>query len=288
MSLHFDHVTVSGITSPVLEAGPHSKEAVVFVHGNPGSLEDFAPLVEKTGAFARAIALDMPGFGRADRPRDFRYTVEGYGAHLGGALQALGVERAHLVLHDFGGPWGLDWASRNPGALASVVLIDTGVLINYRWHRMARLWRTPVLAELVMMLGNKEKMEQGLNATNPKPLPKEFVARMMRGMDAGTRRAILKLYRATGDLDGLARRLQAALRPLDRNALVIWGKHDAYIPPEQAERQKLTFPRAEVHVLESAGHWPFVDEPARVEALVLDFLKRNVGAVPEPHAATAA
>lgn len=68
----------------------------------------------------------MPGFGHADKLGDFTYTVEGYGRFLEAALEELEVRRAHLVLHDFGGPWGLEWASRNSNRLASAVLINTG------------------------------------------------------------------------------------------------------------------------------------------------------------------
>src|SRR5438552_16726608 len=103
-------VEVDGIRSPLLEAGPEAaSEAVVFVHGNPGSSEDWARLVERAGELARAVAWDHPGFGQASKPRDFPYTVEGYAAHLGRVLESLGIERVHLVGHDFGGPWGLAW-----------------------------------------------------------------------------------------------------------------------------------------------------------------------------------
>jgi pimeloyl-ACP methyl ester carboxylesterase len=99
-------VRVAGVRSPTLEAGPaDASEAAVFVHGNPGSAEDWAVLVERAGEHGRAVALDMPGFGQADKPEGFDYTMEGYARHLAGALEHLGIERAHLVLHDFGGPW---------------------------------------------------------------------------------------------------------------------------------------------------------------------------------------
>ena len=83
----------------------------------------------------------MPGFGRADKPRDFPYTVPGYADFLDDALAELGIDRVHLVLHDFGGPWGMEWAARNPARVASVVLINTGVLVGYRWHILARIWQ---------------------------------------------------------------------------------------------------------------------------------------------------
>jgi pimeloyl-ACP methyl ester carboxylesterase len=136
-------LTIAGLHAPLLEAGPRERdEAVVFVHGNPGSSQDWRELVARTGAFARCVALDMPGFGRADKPAEFEYTVAGYARFLGHALDELGIRRAHLVLHDFGGPWGLAWTAANPGALASAVLINTGVLIGYRWHYLAKIWRT--------------------------------------------------------------------------------------------------------------------------------------------------
>jgi pimeloyl-ACP methyl ester carboxylesterase len=53
--------------------------------------------------------------------------VPGYAAHLGRCLEALGITRAHLVLHDFGGPWGLAWAATHPAAFASATLVNIGI-----------------------------------------------------------------------------------------------------------------------------------------------------------------
>lgn len=143
-------ITVAGVSSPVIEAGPADvPEAVVFVHGTPGAGHDWDVLINAVSGFARAVAPDMPGFGGADKPKDFDHTVDGYARHLGGILDQLGVTRAHLVLHDFGGSWGLAWALAHPEALASVTLINTGVLIDYSWHKYARVWRTPVAGEVL-------------------------------------------------------------------------------------------------------------------------------------------
>ena len=90
----------------------------------------------------------MPGFGKADKPRDFEYTVAGEVRFLDAALTELGIQRVHLVLHDLGGPWGLEWATTNTDRVASIVLINTGVFLDYRWHILARIWQTPVLGEL--------------------------------------------------------------------------------------------------------------------------------------------
>ena len=149
--LRLSEVMVDGVRSPALQGGPAtSEEAVVFVHGNPGFSRDWEDLLERVGEFSRCLAPDMPGFGQADRPEEFNYTVSGYARHLGGLLTKLQVQRAHLVLHDFGGPWGLAWALANPTALASLTLINTGVLPDYHWHYLARVWRAPMLGEIFM------------------------------------------------------------------------------------------------------------------------------------------
>jgi pimeloyl-ACP methyl ester carboxylesterase len=85
--LRTDDVTVDGVRSPVLQGGPlDAQEAVVFVHGNPGFSEDWRGLSERLSEFARTIAPDMPGYGNADKPSTFDYTVDGYARHLDGLL----------------------------------------------------------------------------------------------------------------------------------------------------------------------------------------------------------
>jgi pimeloyl-ACP methyl ester carboxylesterase len=89
-------VEVNGVSSPVIEAGPEgAAEAVLFVHGNPGSSTDWSALVEAGGALARTVAIDMPGFGKAQTPRDFDYHVGSYADFLEGARTQLGLERVH-------------------------------------------------------------------------------------------------------------------------------------------------------------------------------------------------
>ena len=275
-------VVVDGVRSLVRECGTAAAgaagEAVVFVHGNPGSSEDWLDLMGRVGVFGRAIAPDMPGFGKADRPRGFDYTVPGYAKHLAGLLEKLGVTRAHLVLHDFGGPWGLAWASMHGGAVASVTLVNVGIMVGFRWHKYARIWRTPILGELFQLSATRGMFHKMANADNPKPFPPAFIDRMFDDMDWGTKRAVLKLYRATGDLDGLSRELGARLTPLKFPALVVWGTGDIFVPSSFAEAQRAYFGPTDVHLLDGCGHWPFVDEPERCASLIVPFLQKQLGA----------
>jgi pimeloyl-ACP methyl ester carboxylesterase len=273
-------ISVRSIGLPVLQAGPRgAREAVVFVHGNPGSGQDWRDLVQRTGEFARAVAPDMPGFGRADKPRDFPYSVEGYADFLDGVLAELGIDRAHLVLHDFGGPWGIEWATRNPSRVASMTLVNTGAFIRYRWHVLARIWRTPVLGEVFQATATRPLFRLLTNRGQRRKLPRAYLDHMYDvNFTRPTRRAVLRLYRATSRPAEMGARQAAALRPHDIPALVLWGARDPYLGQPLADAQREAFPSAQVVVFEDSGHWPFADDPERTAAVVIPFLREQVKA----------
>ena len=272
-------IVAAGLRSPCLQAGSESTEAAVFVHGNPGSGEDWRALVGLVGDFGRAVAADMPGFGQADKPVAFDYTVLGFARHLDVQLATLHIERAHLVLHDFGGPWGLAWAAQHAARVASVTLFNIGILPGYTWHYLAKIWRTPLIGELFQLTATRGAFHQLLKHGNPRGLPRAFVDRMFDNYDAGTKRAILKLYRATdpSSIADFTQQVIAALNPRDIPALVIWGERDPYLPSRYAEIQKQAFPHARIIKLADSGHFPFVDNPEAVAAEVIPFLREQMG-----------
>jgi pimeloyl-ACP methyl ester carboxylesterase len=272
--LHRRRVAVGDTQPRLIQAGPiDSPEAVVFVHGNLGSADGWAELVAALGRAGRhALAIDLPDFGETIAAPGFEHSVEGYAAFLDQALEALGVERANLVLHDFGGPIGLLWAATHADALAGLTLIDTGVLPGYRWRGVARIWRTPVLGEIFHASATRRGFRALLNRHEPRGLPRTLVEGMYDHFDRRTRKAVLKLYRATADPSSAGVGLAPLIAPRDVPSLVIWGEHDAYVPAKYAYRQRDAFPCAEVHVLPGSGHWPFADAPDTVERLLLEFL----------------
>jgi pimeloyl-ACP methyl ester carboxylesterase len=273
-----------GTRTRLVQAGPaDAAEAVVFVHGNPGSADDWGRLAPAAGAAGRrAVAFDLPDFGETIAPDGFEHTPFGYAEFVAEALEELEIERVHLVLHDFGGPIGLIWAMAHPDALSAVTLIDTGVLPGYSWHSLARIWRTPVLGELFQAITNRSGYRFALNRNEPRGLPRGFVETMYDHYDRRTRRAVLKLYRATPDPGGMSESLIGLLAPRDIPALVVWGEDDAYLPSSYAAEQVRAFPSAEVHVLPASGHWPYADAPETVERLLVEFLGRAAATASEP------
>jgi pimeloyl-ACP methyl ester carboxylesterase len=101
---------------------------------------------------------------------------------------------------------------------------------------------------------------------------------MFKDSDHGTRRAVLRLCRASSDPSGVGYAQIAALRPHSRPALVVWGTHDPYLSYSQlAERQRDAFPGARIVPLEQSGHWPFLDDPEGTAAVVVPFLQKQLG-----------
>ena len=272
-------LTAVGIRTRALEVGPaDAPEAVVFLHGHPGSAEDWSDLLPRVAGFTRGVAIDWPAFGQADRPPlgAWDFSAGTLATFLAGALHELGIERAHLVMHDLGGV-GVVWGAAHPRQFGSAVLIDTGILLDFRWHPVARLYRAPGVGELLALLTNRPAFRAFVRWYNPQPreLPQRYVDRWYDEYPLRTRRAILSFYRATPP--AAMERLRDPLRKIDRPALVIWGAHDPAVPVEQAERQRESFPSAEVVVFPDSGHWPYLDDPQRTAEAVVPFLQRQVG-----------
>jgi pimeloyl-ACP methyl ester carboxylesterase len=270
-------VRVAGVAAPAWEAGPEdSEEAVVLVHGLPGSGEDFIGLLPALGAVGRALSFDLPGFGRADKPPGFDYSSQGFADFIGGVLREREIRRVHLVMHDFGGGWALEWAIREPEALASTVSINTG-LVGERMHWLPRVWRTPVIGEAAQAVAQIPLTRMLLWHGNPRGLPRSFVDGMYANYDRGTRRAVLRMYRRIEMPKPMLDRLARVLAPLDIPSLVVWGAHDPYIPLRCAERVRLLFPSAELVYFDDSGHWPFIDNPERAEREIVGFMRSRVG-----------
>ncbi|MDE2745913.1 MAG: alpha/beta hydrolase [Chloroflexota bacterium] len=275
-NLRESRLTINGVAGIVTAAGESdSEEAVVCLHSVPGSGRDFQWLLPETEQLVRSVAFDLPGFGRADKPRDFPYSIEGYQQWLAPAISELGIRRAHLVLHSFHSQTGLMWAAMNPDKCASVTLLAGGVLENYPGNWIANLWKTRFAGEFLQATTTRPVFKLVMQRGNWRALPGQWLDDLITEDDRDTRRVTLQLYRATNFDDGHI--LREALAPRDLPALVIWGRKDPFISWRYAERQRETFSNAEVHVWDDCGHLPHVQHPQRTAEKVTAFLKTVVG-----------
>jgi pimeloyl-ACP methyl ester carboxylesterase len=235
---------------------------VVYLHGVPSSSSDWLPFLERAGGYAP----DLPGFGRSGKPAHFDYSIDGYARFLRAYVDELGLDRFSLVMHDWGAV-GLALAQAMPERVERLAAISVVPFTpGYRWHRVARLWRTPLVGEMTMGFTFKRSLRQGsrewLEAEGA--APDAMVDEVWRYFDHGTQRAILKLYRSAppAALDAAGARLGEVKAP----ALVVWGSDDPYLPPSfaHAMAERLGGP-TEVEILEGARHWPWLDRPPVID-----------------------
>jgi pimeloyl-ACP methyl ester carboxylesterase len=261
----------------VLSSGPGgSREAVVFVHGSPGSSQSWLDLLPRVGAMGRrAIAFDLPGYGHATKPwqpvTDFRFG----GVFLEHLLRRLGVERVQLVIHDLGGVAGLQWGALHPRRLIGAVVIASG-LLGYKHHSLAQVSRRPGVGEAFWAAVDREAWRYGMQVgQDERPLPIAFLDQIYDDLDRPTRCTIIHVYRSAeaSEVEAIGAAQARVLKRRRRPALIVWGANDPYLPPAMAQRQREPFPAASVHVLEGSGHWPFADDPVRTRALVLPFVR---------------
>lgn len=242
----------------------------VYCHGNPTHGEDWLPFLERGGP---AIAIDLPGWGRSDRPDParFDYSMYGLSAFHERCLDELGVGQRKLVVHDWGSLALID-AQRRPDLVERLVVINVVPLLpGYRWHWVAQIWRRRPLGELANATTTKFSMALLMRQArgDRSPMPPEFVDMVWRYWDKGTRDATLALYRHA-DPDRLAE-AGRELSKLTCPSLVIWGDRDLYFPTRFAEAHVTVLPAAQLQIASGAGHWPWIDDPTVVDR-VLDFL----------------
>jgi pimeloyl-ACP methyl ester carboxylesterase len=224
---------------------------VLYLHGVPTAGWDWDPFLSRAGG----VAPDLPGFGTSAKPGDFDYSIAGYAAFLEAFCEHFGMGRVSLVMHDWGAV-GLELAARRPELVDRIVLTACVPLLpGYRWHRVARAWRTPVVGELTMGFTTRLGFRRAL--------PREIADRAYRDFDHGTQRAILKLYRSAPP-DVLARHGER-LGELRRPALVMWPTRDPYIGADFGRRyaEALGGP-VELEQVD-AGHWPWLERPETVD-----------------------
>jgi pimeloyl-ACP methyl ester carboxylesterase len=239
----------------------------VYCHGNPTHGEDWLPFLERGGP---AIAIDMPGWGRSDKPdpAHFDYSMYGLSAFLERCLDELGVGQRKLVLHDWGS-LALIGAQRRPDLVERLVLINVVPLLpGYRWHWVAQIWRRRPLGELANATTTKSTMALLMRQArgDRSPMPPEFVDMVWSHWDKGTRAATLALYRHA-DPDRLAE-AGKSLSKLTCPALVLWGDRDLYFPTRFAEAHAAALPDSQLQIVAGAGHWPWIDDPGVVDPVL--------------------
>lgn len=210
---------------------------VVALHGVPSSgylYRKVLPALADRGL--EGITLDLQGLGFSDRPADFDYSWSGIAAWLARALDAAGLERFHLVVHDVGGPVGFDLIGRMPERIASLTVLNTITRVaSFKKPMAMRPFEYPVLGPLMVMQMNSPAIvpffrAQGVGRTPTNEEIRAYGELLVRG-DRG--KAFLKIMRNFETTEAFERRIFDTLGQRTFPAQVVWGRDDPELTPER-------------------------------------------------------
>jgi pimeloyl-ACP methyl ester carboxylesterase len=220
----------AGVGSFVREQG--EGEPVVCVHGVPASCFLYRKvLAELAGRGLRGVAFDLPGLGLADRPAQFDYTWTGLGRFCVAAVDALGIDRFHLVVHDIGGPVGFELAAALPERVATLTVLNTLVAVEH----FKRPWSMEPFArrgvgEVYLRALSKPAFRmlmrlQGIeNMSAVSAAELDAYVDLLRGEDGG--RAFLRIMRGFERTSEKQRLYEGVLRDDHYPVQIVWGAKD--------------------------------------------------------------
>jgi pimeloyl-ACP methyl ester carboxylesterase len=254
-------------------------EPLVLLHGIGSHWQVWEPVLPMLTARHDVIAVDLPGFGDSVKPIGASYDARFFARAVIALLDALELDRAHLIGNSLGGRIALEVALEYPGRVERLALLCPSLA----WRR-ERPW-----APLVKLMRPK----LGLVQLTPRPIVEAIVHRVVPGAEDGWAAAgIDEFLRAYLTPAGRAAFYAAArhiyleepdgadgfwtrLRDLRADALFVWGKRDRLVPSAFARHVAETLPNARQLELD-CGHVPQIELPRQTHDAVRGFLTRGV------------
>ena len=251
-------------------------EPVLLLHGLGATKGSFLPTIAGLAPSFEVIAVDLPGFGDSWKPLDAPYHPPFFAAALVELLDALGIERAHLVGNSMGGRIAIEMGLRHPARVGRLGLLAPSLA----WRR------TRPLAPLIRMLDPR----LGFVQVAPRPVVERIVHWIIPEAAPGWVRAgvdeFLRVYltpRGRVALYAAARQIYleephgtkgfwTRLPRLAAPALFIWGVHDRLVPLGFATHVRATLPSAR-HLELDCGHVPQIERPADTNTALREFLE---------------
>ncbi|HMP43872.1 MAG TPA: alpha/beta hydrolase [Sphingopyxis sp.] len=243
--------------------------AKLFLHGVPDSPLVWQPLLAALDLGDTPVAVPaLPGF-TGPLPAGFPATKEAYADWAVGEAEALHARHGpiDIVGHDWGALIAQRAAMLRPDLFRNWAISNAVIDPDYRGHRLARIWNTPVLGEIFMALSKPAKLAEGLAAQGlPAAIAAEEAAQWA---NKDKRRAILKLYRSAKGLS-FAHDWALDLAKLPASGVLIWGADDPYVELAVAQRYAANS-GTPLTVIEGAGHWAIAERPREVAAALHAF-----------------
>ena len=270
--------TRGGINLNYLEVG--EGPAVLLVHGLGTSVVTWYCNIDAlvSGGY-RVLALDLPGHGDSNKPKDLDYDPVAAAELIRQLLAELELDRISLVGNSAGGLVVGLFSLAYPQQVEKLVLVAPGGLGRHiTW--LLRLMSVPVLGELLY----QPRLQSSVGLARriffrPPPIWKEILPEMERVRNLpGSRRAAIQSIRSSVNLLGQRRKnyILDRLRDFKRPLLTIWGQEDTIIPVSQAAAVRRALPRSVTRVIPECGHWPHMEKAEQFNGLLLRFLNGSL------------
>lgn len=242
---------------------------VVLLHGSgPGvsAWANWRPVLPLLSDRFRVVAPDIVGFGYTDRPEGFDYRLPSWIGHLRAFLDALGIERAHVIGNSFGGALALRLAAETSYVDRLVLMGSVGLHFDITPGLDAVWGYEPSFVNMRALLDTF--------AFDPS-LASDELARLR--YEASIRPGVQESYAAMFPaprqqwVDALALP-ESQISSLTNEALVVHGREDRVIPVASSVQLSQLLPNSQLHVFGRCGHWTQIEHTSRFARLVSDFL----------------
>lgn len=246
---HSRTLTVEDIPVTLIDQGHGTP--TLLLHGLFDSADIWGGVVERLRPHFRVLAPDLPGFGQSGAPADYDVSLPHLAQFIDNLLIAARInEPINLVGYDIGATYGLAWAVTHPEKVRRLAILNGNFFSDYEWHPWAKIWRIPVLGELVMTIVNETNYARSMAQSGPGVSPEQARA-AAKMVTPSAKRMSLRHYRAldSANFRGWEDRLHELTARIP--TLVCWGDRDPFISPAYAER----FGAQEVHHFADFGHW---------------------------------
>jgi pimeloyl-ACP methyl ester carboxylesterase len=276
--LRMHDVWVRGARISCLTAG-HGPQRAILIHGLGGAKSSFYETVAALSPDYTVHAIDLPGFGSSSKPLA-SYNAEFFARHVLRLMDALAIDRAHLVGNSMGGRVALEVGLQAPSRVRSLSLLAPSMAFRRgrEWVPLVRVLRPelamlpPVLRPSLVrdrfwrMIARPERLDPSIADVAADEFLRTHRSRSARvAFYAAARQIYLEAPHGSA---GFWTRLEQ-LRP---PALFIWGSEDWLVPPSFSRHVASALPQAPQVVLSDCGHVPQLELPERTHGLIRDFL----------------
>lgn len=251
---------------------------VVMLHGNPSWSYLYRNLVRALRPEYRCIVPDHMGCGNSDKPQDYSYRLDQHIANLEHLLDTLGVERCHLIVHDWGGAIGMGWAGRRPRQVERLVVLNTAAFRSRLLPWRIAICRWPLLGSLLVR-GMNGFARAAVHMAVTKPMRPEIATGFLAPYHDWASR--IALHRFVADIPMAPTHpsyaalvsVEDALIQLRRQPMLIcWGGRDFCFTKHFFDEWRRRFPEAEAQYLAQAGHYLLEDAFDDILPLLKRFL----------------